>query len=171
MPGVRRDRSHRFVAEYWCPNDDPEHKIVIDHKDACKTNNFYLNLEWVTYKENSKRAADMGLVKPGGNFSYIVETDVENRKSVIYLARQDIAEKYGTNVANIDAVLAGKTKSSQGKLFTFLDMSRQDILTLLGYLKPEEDFEENIIKLKEPREIDKDFEKWKENNKSEDKSN
>lgn len=148
MPGIGRDRVHRFVAAAWCENDDPEHKTVIDHIDGVKTNNFAINLEWVTYQVNSKRASDMGLNKSTDlNFSYIVETDVENRQSVVYTSRQEIAEKYGTNVANISAVLSGRYKSSQGKLFTYLNMTRQDLLTMLGYVKPEEEFSENVVRI------------------------
>ena len=44
--------THRLVAQAWCPNDDPEHKICVNHLDENRKNNRPENLEWVTYSEN-----------------------------------------------------------------------------------------------------------------------
>jgi hypothetical protein len=44
---------HRIVAEAFIPN--PNKYPAIDHIDGDKTNNHVSNLEWVTYRENSKR--------------------------------------------------------------------------------------------------------------------
>lgn len=53
---------HRMVALYFLPeNDDPYHKIFVDHNDGNKFNNHYSNLEWVTPSENAIRAYKMGL--------------------------------------------------------------------------------------------------------------
>jgi hypothetical protein len=43
----------------------PDESKYVNHKDGNKTNNHYLNLEYVTKAENSKHALDMGLMKPG----------------------------------------------------------------------------------------------------------
>lgn len=49
----------RLVAYQYCGNNDLT--LVVDHKDGNKTNNHYTNLEWVTIKENTNRAENMGL--------------------------------------------------------------------------------------------------------------
>ena len=50
---------HRIVAKAFIPN--PEGKLAVNHIDCDKTNNHVDNLEWVTYAENLKHAADNGV--------------------------------------------------------------------------------------------------------------
>ena len=45
--------AHRLVAEAFVPNDDPENKKCINHKDLNRKNNDYANLEWCTYEYNN----------------------------------------------------------------------------------------------------------------------
>lgn len=42
---------HRLVAEAFIPN--PDNLTEINHRDECKTNNFYGNLEWCDRKYNN----------------------------------------------------------------------------------------------------------------------
>lgn len=53
---------HRLVMETWHPISNPE-EMTVDHLDHNKRNNDIRNLEWVTEKENRKRAADDSLVE------------------------------------------------------------------------------------------------------------
>ena len=46
---------HRLVALVCCPNDDPELKTVVDHRDNNRQNNLPSNLEWVTPECNQQR--------------------------------------------------------------------------------------------------------------------
>lgn len=53
-----RSVTHRLVAKEFCPNDDPEHKKIVDHLDNNSLNNQASNLEWVTQQENLRRARE-----------------------------------------------------------------------------------------------------------------
>lgn len=50
---------HRLVAQTFIPN--PNDFPVINHIDGDKQNNHISNLEWCTYKENTKHAYKIGL--------------------------------------------------------------------------------------------------------------
>lgn len=50
---------HRLVAIAFCKNN--LQKPDVNHIDGNKENNFYQNLEWVTSKENSIHAVNLGL--------------------------------------------------------------------------------------------------------------
>jgi hypothetical protein len=49
---------HRLVALAFCPNDNPEMKIQVNHKDRNKRNNCADNLEWCTQADNAQHWAD-----------------------------------------------------------------------------------------------------------------
>jgi hypothetical protein len=51
---------HRLVAWEFYPKTR-DLKLCVDHIDGNKQNNYYKNLEWVTIKENTRRAEAMGL--------------------------------------------------------------------------------------------------------------
>lgn len=51
---------HRLIATEFCYNDDPEHKVIVDHINNIKRDNRAKNLEWVTQKENLRRARLQG---------------------------------------------------------------------------------------------------------------
>lgn len=47
---------HKLVAEAFIPNDDPEHKIYVDHIDNDPKNNMAVNLRWVSPAVNNSLA-------------------------------------------------------------------------------------------------------------------
>jgi hypothetical protein len=55
---------HRLVAMAFLPAPDETRKHI-NHKDGRRRNNHFSNLEWVTPAENSRHAADHGLLPRG----------------------------------------------------------------------------------------------------------
>jgi|AGFT01.1.fsa_nt_gi NUMOD4 motif./HNH endonuclease. len=55
-------KAHRLVALNFLPPAAPN-QTVVNHKDGNKQNNHYSNLEWATVQENTKHAADNGLLR------------------------------------------------------------------------------------------------------------
>ena len=53
---------HRLVATYFVENNNIEHNIV-NHIDANKLNNHYLNLEWCDISYNSRHAHNLKLIQ------------------------------------------------------------------------------------------------------------
>lgn len=55
---------HRLVAKAFIPN--PHNHPVVHHKDGNKTNNCVGNLEWCSYSQNSRYAAETRFAENNG---------------------------------------------------------------------------------------------------------
>lgn len=70
---------HRLVAEVFIA--EVSSNMEIDHKDGDKLNNAANNLEWVTRKENLRRAKNLGLI-------IVSERQKELRKQISVIGRE-----------------------------------------------------------------------------------
>lgn len=100
---------HRLVAENWCKN--PFHYNEVNHIDGNKSNNKAKNLEWVSRRQNCIHARRTGLFIPSPSklSARMVDDIVLLRKNGV--KRQDVADKYGINPANVSGITSGKTWS------------------------------------------------------------
>lgn len=55
-------RLHILVAVAFVPNDDPDHKTIVNHKRGNKHDPRASQLEWCTPSENTKHAWNLGLI-------------------------------------------------------------------------------------------------------------
>lgn len=104
---------HKAVAYTFLLN--PNNCNCIDHIDCNKLNNHYSNLEWVTYKENSIRAYNNGLLKQPPMESNVIrklsnEQVYEIRRLINEgLKCKDIAKEYGVSRHTISNIKNGKS--------------------------------------------------------------
>jgi hypothetical protein len=95
---------HRIIADLFC--EKTEERTCVNHKDGNKSNNHFLNLEWVTYSENNNHADITGLRDVKGSKhpnSKLNESDVlfiRNTK----ISRKELADKFSVSVALIQMI-------------------------------------------------------------------
>lgn len=93
--GQRRDlQIHRLVGITFIENDDPEHRIQINHIDGNKLNPHISNLEWCTPKENIHHIYKTGLKKhilKGEEITDSIYKEFQIRKVCELLEQGDLA--------------------------------------------------------------------------------
>lgn len=132
-----RDRIHRFVAEAFVKNDDPEKKKYVDHIDGNKQNNKADNLRWVTSQENTQAAADMGLLSNNSIAQPCIGIELNSDNNVrLFRSQVDASNYIGAckDGSEVNKVLNGKRYTTHGWLFRRLS---QDSLENIKNLAPQ----------------------------------
>lgn len=93
--GTDRPYVHRLVALTFCENDDPVNKRIVDHINNDHLDNRPENLEWVTQKENLRRAKLLGKSPKGPKRCKCIET------GQIFQSISDASKKTGIRYYSI----------------------------------------------------------------------
>lgn len=99
----RMKRVHRLVAEAFLPN--LKSLKIVHHKDNDVTNNFYLNLEWCTNKQNLQYMFDQGRNTPTKGI--INGMSKLSEKDVLYMRSHLKGETY-QSIADIMEISKGQ---------------------------------------------------------------
>lgn len=120
--GVRKTvKNHRVVAETFIP--PIEGKTEVNHKDGCKQNNNWENLEWSTRQGNIDHAIETGLTPlcPFGRGSHNFKGDIrvynsEGSYVETLVGHADIEAK-GYKSCGVSSVVTGRCKTYRGMTF------------------------------------------------------
>lgn len=67
--GNKTYKKHILIAKQFIPNDDPEHKNQVDHRNRIRDDNHLENLRWCTSSENCFNSSS----KNGVNYEFVKE--------------------------------------------------------------------------------------------------
>lgn len=129
LNGIRKVHYvHRLVAMVFLPN--PDNLPVVNHKDLNKQNNAVSNLEWVSYKDNTKHAINEGAYcdEEGTRYSAIY-----NKQQIIEVCELleeglrdvDIIRKTGVSKATVEGVRKKKMWVHLSNQYNFSHSSRK----------------------------------------------
>ena len=71
---------HVVIARQWLPNDDPEHKVEVDHKNRNRSDYHLSNLIWKTRRMNDLNKTGWGNYK----YEYVDELPIDVVPIVLY---------------------------------------------------------------------------------------
>lgn len=108
---------HRLVALSFLGHP-PVVYYQVNHKDGNKLNNVYTNLEWMTRRENSKHAVDVGLIKVGekSNCHKLSKKNIEYAKKLYATGKytnESLARKFRVSWSAINSAIRGQKNWKQ----------------------------------------------------------
>lgn len=95
---------HRLVAIHFI--DNPLNKPCVNHINSIRTDNMAINLEWVSYKENTEHAFNNNRMK--NTQQKFVGINIKTGYVVSFNNIEDAAKSVGGNRSNIHKCLTGK---------------------------------------------------------------
>lgn len=110
--GYMSVRINRLVATYFIKNED--NKPEVNHIDANKSNNFYMNLEWNTRVENMTHAAENNLIKGMlGSENHKSILILDTHTGIFYESMRQAAFAKGLKYKNVARYLDGTFKKNK----------------------------------------------------------
>ena len=112
----KRERIHRLVANAFI--DNPEKKPFVNHINGIKDDNRVENLEWVTPRENSIKAAKNGQINNKvSKRTPIIGIHDKDRCVDLFYSQLDAAKKLNIRDSEVNKMLQGKRDSCHGWKF------------------------------------------------------
>lgn len=115
----RHMRVHQIEMETFCEKKHPTD--MVNHIDGVKNNNLLSNLEYVSAKENSQKASQMGLMNPGHRKREIVVINLRTKEVKLYPSQLHVAKMLRITDSEVNKCLRGKRKSSHGYKFMYIE--------------------------------------------------
>jgi len=101
---------HRLVAELFIPN--PEGKPCVNHLNNEGHDNRSINLEWVTYKENTKHGIDMGSINKNRSGMSTKRIDELQIRAIIFMSKnfsqREISNLLGIPETTVNSLIRRK---------------------------------------------------------------
>lgn len=140
----RKCSIHQLVAVMFVPGYTTE-RCIVNHIDNNQKRNHFMNLEWVTSKENTAHAKMIDVMAKGLNHGMAIISEIEAAKICESLNRHkgsinDVYNELKDEIVGLKPTIISSIKYEE----TFVYVSR-DILTADGKLKIERQTDENII--------------------------
>lgn len=108
---------HRLVATYFI--DNPDNKREVNHKNLDRADNRAENLEWITSSDNQKHKYQNGNYKTSNR--KVGQFDLEENLIAEFDSVVAAAKSIGRDRQGIDRVIHGRSKTSYGYIWKFLD--------------------------------------------------
>jgi len=112
---------HRFVAAAFLGVSD----LLVNHKNAIRSDNDISNLEYVTFAENLKHAVNLGNIK----CTPLIRFNLDGSNPIEYKSVSDAVRDTGVSCRNIYTVCYGKEKSSGQFMWKFKQDVNINIIT------------------------------------------
>lgn len=119
-------RVHKLVAKAFVPNDCPEVKNIVGHRNNIKHDNRAENLYWTTASENTQKAVDDGLMVNAKSWDdnqscHVSQYETTTNKHIRdYGSAREAAEATGINLSTIMRQCRYKRGTNHSTYFRFL---------------------------------------------------